>query len=358
MAYPSALLKGKEYLAKATALTALCLIPAAASWAQSAAYTLQVMRSSHGHVASVSQPGPVFSGQIACGPQFNRCHTTFHPDTNVILTATPAQGFRFDGWGTPQGGSDVNTQNCEYTVDNECYVTMRGETTVVALFSPVTSTGGTCQAREFSEAEETMLDAYIAYYGRPPDVPGLAAWVGQLARTDLHRNSVLSMFGRSEEYQNRFGRLTSSQLINNLYLQIFGRDADPAGLNYWTVLLDSGAELTTIAMEILSGARNDDAVVLENRRKVARHFVTVSAGKNIRASEIDTANLLSLVKGERKTRKIPLRDASGNILKDENDETMYQKDELGDDIEEAYMDIAHISSQANAICNTYTDLLR
>jgi len=330
MPYKQAFLKGREYLAKTAAISALWLAPMAAVWAQAPAYTLQVIRSSHGHVSSISNPAPVFSGQIACGPQFAQCHTTYHPDTNVTLTATPAQGFKFDGWGTPQG--TVNLQNCEYTVGNECYVTMRGETTIAALFSPATSTGGVCQSREFSEAEETMLDAYIAYYGRPPDVPGLAGWVGQLQRPDLHRDSVLSMFGESPEYQQRFGGTPNRELINNLYKQIFGRGADAAGLDFYEILLTSGRPLATIAMEILAGALNDDAVVLENRRKVARHYVTVSAGMRVRAGPEEISNLLSLVNLE--------TDPNNPNVRLVNPET-----------------ISKISQKANSICTTYTDLL-
>jgi len=348
MPYKHAFLKGKKYLAKTAAISALCLVPVTASWAQAPAYTLQVIRSSQGHVSAVSDPGPVFSGQISCGPQFSQCHTTFHPDTNVVLTATPAKGFRFDGWGTLEGEITVSLNGCGYTIGNECHVTMRGETTIVPLFSPVTRMGGACESREFSDAEETIIDAYIAYYGRPPDAEGLIAWAGQLERPELHRDSVLTMFGESNEFQENYGKLTARQLINNLYLQIFGRNGDEAGVNYYTILLQSGGRpLTTIAMEILEAAQNDDVVVLENRRKVARHFASISGGMRWRG---DVKKLFSLVNGERV--KVPR-----TVTDPDTGAVSPVKDINGNDIFDIVIDMDEVIHKANSTCTTFTDLM-
>ena len=34
------------------------------------------------------------------------------------------------------------------------------------------------------------------------------------------------------EYQSRFGGLPNNQLVNNIYVQLFNRDAEEAGLNW------------------------------------------------------------------------------------------------------------------------------
>jgi|GEM_PF-1727106 len=336
----------REYLAKTAAISALCLVSVTASWAQAPAYTFQVMRSGgSGHVSSTSIPGPAFGGQINCGPEFNQCHTNFHPDTNVVLTATPTQGFRFDGW----------EEGCDSVIGNECYITMHANTTVRANFSPVINMGTQCESREFSEAEKTIIDAYIAYYGRPPDAPGLWGWAEQLENSGLHEDSLLAMFGDSEEFRHSYGHLPPEQLVNNLYVQIFGREGDSDGIDFYTLKLQAGEQpLATIAMEILRGAMNDDVVVLENRRKVARHFATVSEGRLWKG---DIKALFSVVNGQRMTQPKmtePVYGNDGNIIK----ESEIAKDVFGNDIFETIIDEDEVRTKANSICTTYTDMLR
>jgi len=333
MPYKQAFLKGREYLAKAAAISALCLAPIA--WAQAPAYILQVAGSGGGgHVSGVSQPGPVLGGvPISCGSQ---CYTRLHPDTYVVLTATPTEGFRFVGWG--EETSDGIVDNCDSALDNTCYLTIRSNRTVRARFAPVAITGGTtCQSRDFSDAEKTMIDAYIAYYGRPPDVQGLNGWAGQLQGQEPHDSSVIADFGDSPEYQNRFGVLNSRFLINNLYVQIFGRPADNAGLNWYEEQLYLGGSLATIAMEILRGAAGDDAMVLENRRKVARHFVTVSDGRNVRTDDNGLALILNQVN-------------DGELIDDPND----PNDPKGQIF---VVDPAALSRKADSACRMLSDLL-
>jgi len=361
MLYKQAFLKGRNYLAKTAAKTAaisaLCLVSVTASWAQAPAYTFQVMRSGgSGHVSSTSIPGPAkfpgsSGGQINCGPEFSQCSTLFHPDTNVILIATPTEGFRFDGWG---GG-------CDYVIRNECYITMRANTTVSANFSPIISFQSHCESREFSDAEKTIIDAYIAYYGRPPDAVGLRAWAEQLETSGMRRNAVLSEFGNSPEFRSSYGHLPIRLQVNNLYVQIFGRDGDPAGVDSYTAKAQAaGQSLATIAMEILEGAQNDDLIVLENRRKVARHFVTVSEGRRWKG---DIKALFSLVNGERYVvpdTEIKIDPATGEPETDRDGKVVIvvKKDTVtGEDLFKTLIDEDKVRTKADSMCTTYTDML-
>jgi|GEM_PF-1188802 len=138
------------------------------------------------------------------------------------------------------------------------------------------STGASaCESRSFQPREKSVIDGYIAYYGRPPDAGGLNYWFNR----GLHEGTVKS-FGDSEEYRRNFGGMTTHELIDNLYLQIFGRHAEPSGLSWYARRHESGAEsLAGIAFSILAGARESDSVVLDNRRAVSYHFVTLSERK-------------------------------------------------------------------------------
>jgi len=88
-----------------------------------------------------------------------------------------------------------------------------------------------CQTRTFTAAEERMHDAFIAYYGRPADVGGLRSWVNQLNKYQGDLWVIMEDFATSAEYAQRFQHLDHRSLVDNLFLQMFGRPADPEGLN-------------------------------------------------------------------------------------------------------------------------------
>ncbi|MGO2132608.1 MAG: DUF4214 domain-containing protein [Halomonas sp.] len=112
---------------------------------------------------------------------------------------------------------------------------------------------------------------YVAYYGRPADPEGLQYWAGVIEANGI--DSVMNTFGTSAEFDDMFGGLSSSQLINNLYEQLFNRSADLPGLQFYTGVLNSGSKtLAEIAYEIANGAQNDDKVALDNKLAVADEF--------------------------------------------------------------------------------------
>ena len=143
----------------------------------------------------------------------------------------------------------------------------------IALFglsAVASSAQAECTARSFSNSEQQVVDAYIAYYGRSPDFAGLAYWASVLEdQGGSSLNSIIEAFGVSEEFESRYGNLTNQELVNNLYQQLFGRDADTGGLDYYTGVLDSGERtLQSISLDILNGAQNEDVLILNNRATV------------------------------------------------------------------------------------------
>jgi len=139
---------------------------------------------------------------------------------------------------------------------------------VFALFSLNSS------ARDFSTNEEVVLGAYLAYYGRPGDPEGLAYWSNRLANEGGDINSIITAFGESDEYQQRFGSLNSTELVTNLFLQMFGRQPDSGGLNFYVGKLDTGEwSLQRISLAILNGVQGDDITVVDNKLAFSKVFV-------------------------------------------------------------------------------------
>ena len=119
---------------------------------------------------------------------------------------------------------------------------------------------------------------YIAYYGRAGDPAGIAFWAGKLEAQAGNLTSIIEFFGNSEEYDNRFSSRESSQLVENIYQQLFGHSADPTGLNFYTARLDSGDyTLASIALEIANGIQVDteDETIYNNKLTVANRFTSV-----------------------------------------------------------------------------------
>ncbi|MCZ6831645.1 MAG: DUF4214 domain-containing protein, partial [Gammaproteobacteria bacterium] len=129
-----------------------------------------------------------------------------------------------------------------------------------------------------SEAQDyasQVQEMYVAYYGRPGDPGGVAFWAAQLDQQGGDLTAIIDDFGTSQEYIDQFGALTESELVNNIYQQLFGRDADPEGLAFYLASLQSGERtLASIALDVSNGVQDgsDDAAIVGNKIQVAAYF--------------------------------------------------------------------------------------
>jgi len=148
---------------------------------------------------------------------------------------------------------------------------------IYALAACLSAASLSLEARDFSSYEERVLQAYLAYYGRPADPGGLEYWSGRLRDEGGDLTSIIDEFGVSEEYQQRFGSLSNTQLVTNLYHQLFGRDPDSGGLNFYVDKLESCVwNLQKISLVILDGVRGSDVTIVNNRLSFSEYFVSES----------------------------------------------------------------------------------
>jgi len=112
-----------------------------------------------------------------------------------------------------------------------------------------------------------LEQAYLAYFGRPIDPNGVAAFVNST------ETEVENAFWASPESQALYGSVMGLQQINMVYNMLFGRDAEPAGLAYWANQIVIGA-LTPAgaAIGILRGALNDDVIAVNNKLAASAAF--------------------------------------------------------------------------------------
>jgi len=125
-------------------------------------------------------------------------------------------------------------------------------------------------------SESTIQKAYIAYYGRPADTEGLLFWSQALDSLGGDLSGVIDSFGNSLEFISRYGHLNNSDLITGLYQQLFNREPETEGFNFWLNELNSGVKtLQSIAVEVMLGAQNNDAAIIENKLSTANLFTAL-----------------------------------------------------------------------------------
>ena len=72
---------------------------------------------------------------------------------------------------------------------------------------------------------------YIAYFNRPADPAGLAYWL----TSTMSVNAIAESFSKQTEYSSLYVGKNTVQVVNTIYNNLFGRDADQAGLMYWAI---------------------------------------------------------------------------------------------------------------------------
>ena len=124
----------------------------------------------------------------------------------------------------------------------------------------------------------TVLKAYLAYLGRPPDQSGLSFY-GNAAPTA----AVAAIASSSEAGAMLFSRAsdTPREQVDGVYTHLFGRLADPDGASYWVGELQAGRlSSEQLPLAVLNSAQNQDALVISNKLKVIDAFVAQLSNPN------------------------------------------------------------------------------
>ena len=127
--------------------------------------------------------------------------------------------------------------------------------------------------------ESQIQELYIAYFGRPADVEGKAYWSGSSTGISTVLGFAANMHSQSE-FQDAYGSKKTATQVNQIYQNLFSRDADAAGLEYWTGQIANGSlKLAEIAVHLIWAAKNNtggsaDKTALENKVAAATEFTT------------------------------------------------------------------------------------
>ncbi|MCL2020748.1 MAG: DUF4214 domain-containing protein [Betaproteobacteria bacterium] len=120
-----------------------------------------------------------------------------------------------------------------------------------------------------SATDDDIQKAYIAFFNRPADVPGLKHWRSHPG--DMQ--DILTLFSESEEYLSDFDGLNNTEILTKVYQNLFGRLPEYEGLSYWLAQMDAGwITIANVAYEVLGGAQNEDFDIIVNKARTANMF--------------------------------------------------------------------------------------
>ena len=128
---------------------------------------------------------------------------------------------------------------------------------------------------------------YIALFGRPADPLGLEFFNEATGNgADL---TAIGDLSSTDEYQSRFEGKDNASIVTDIYQSLFGRNPEQAGLAFFVNALNSGTlNINNVAIAILDGAQGDDLATVNNKITAADAFTAA----------IDTPDELAAYRGD------------------------------------------------------------
>ena len=130
-----------------------------------------------------------------------------------------------------------------------------------------------------TNATSTQLqELYVAYFGRAADPTGLDYWT----ESGISQAGFAANMYAQNEFTSVFGSSSVAAQVNQIYKNLFDREADVEGLTYWTQEINLGnLVLAEIAVNLIHAAQNnegseEDKAALANRRAAAVAYTAQS----------------------------------------------------------------------------------
>lgn len=124
-----------------------------------------------------------------------------------------------------------------------------------------------------AKVAQQVQDLYVAYFSRAADRGGFDYWTSLLdGNTANPRLQVISGgFAASAEYKAEYGQATNAQKVNAVYQNLFGRDSEQVGRDFWVKALETGAmTIDNLVTTIATGAQSTDLYAYRAKVNVAQ----------------------------------------------------------------------------------------
>jgi outer membrane protein assembly factor BamB len=120
------------------------------------------------------------------------------------------------------------------------------------------------EAFPYWQKQSPIIRLFQAYFLRLPDKSGLAYWTGK-SRAGTRIGAISQQFARSSEFTRRYGELTNRRFVEQIYLNVLGRQGDAAGINSWTAKLDAK---TKTRGEVMVGFSESSEYIRKTKEQV------------------------------------------------------------------------------------------
>lgn len=116
---------------------------------------------------------------------------------------------------------------------------------------------------------------YVSYFSRPADVAGLDYWTSILDTNPNGYQVLSSQFATSQEYRDTYAGMDNRAVVSEVYLNLFGRVAETAGVDYWASLLDTNQiTIDNVVTSVSDGAQGSDRLAFNGKIAVATQFTS------------------------------------------------------------------------------------
>lgn len=200
---------------------------------------------------------------------------------------------------------------------------------------------------ETKASKENVAKLYVATFDRAPDAAGLSYWVD---KSNLSLEGVAESFFDQSETQSKYTPdASNTDFVSAIYRNLFNREAEEAGLDYWVSELNAGrVDKSVFILAVINGAKDtslgNDSKILTNKTTVGLAFS--DAGLD----DIDDAtNILKDVTDEQQT----VTDALATLLDAPSAQTIIDVLVLYDsDVENLYSDVSARVNHLFYVSNT------
>ncbi|USX15515.1 DUF4214 domain-containing protein [Oxalobacteraceae bacterium OTU3CAMAD1] len=114
---------------------------------------------------------------------------------------------------------------------------------------------------------------YVAYFNRPADPAGLEFWNTAVTNAGGSTAAASAAFAASAEYKAIYSGMSNTQIITQVYQNLFGHAPDPVGRTFWVKALDDKIfTIDQIVAEVANGAQGTDKTAFANKTTAAAAF--------------------------------------------------------------------------------------
>lgn len=159
----------------------------------------------------------------------------------------------------------------------------------------VAGTGWSMPARVAHQVQEL----YVAYFARAADRGGFDYWTALLDGDPANARLPLISggFAASGEYKAEYSQATNAEKVNAVYENLFSREAEAAGRDFWVRALDAGQMTIDNAVTMIAaGAQGSDLYAYGAKVNVAE-AITAAIDTPAEIQGYGTANGIAAVTG-------------------------------------------------------------